>query len=203
MMELTYFFGYGSLMFPAGINGRGMKYKYGWYDLVPATLSGYRRGMFTHYFKNYYGILPSPGDTVSGILFRIHSEEDLETLLRNEFASETQRADGLMYEPVDVYDSVGEHRTPNGEKTCRIIALVSPEDRSSLGKTSDSYIGYVYRGISLWGPDFVNSFLSTGGIKPTHVLSGILPLYTGIKCVKKISFRIRDFWRKIWKPFSK
>ena len=41
--EPTYFIGYGSLMYPDGINGRGMKHHYEWKDLIPVEVTGFKR----------------------------------------------------------------------------------------------------------------------------------------------------------------
>lgn len=175
-----YIFGYGSLMYPSGINGRGMDYNYKWKDLCEAVLSDYKRGMFAHYVNNYYGIMKSKGDLVNGVVFEVHTDDDFGRLLINEGASEIYRntKTGLMYEVVDVSDKM----TPSFYK--KVFAFVNTKDKSGCGKVTKSYVRSVYKNIQPWGYNFVDVFLRTGGMKPSSPLSGILPLYGMVRWAK-------------------
>lgn len=161
----TYFFGYGSLMYPSGINPKGMKYKYDWQDLHPAILFDHIRGLYACCINNYYSIVPLDDKFVNGVTFEIHSAEDFEKLLADEGA-------GLMYEVAEVTDKI--HQCFDG----KVFTLVNRKDKIVYGKGPlKSYIRNVYKGIQILGPNFVSMFLETGGIKPSP-RSGILPIYS-------------------------
>jgi len=187
--EPIFFFGYGSLMYPSGINGRGMRHQYKWSDLSSATLYGYKRGMFAYcYGKNYYGIMQSSEDSINGVVFRV-SVDDLETLLVNEGSSEiyrdTQR--GLVYEIVDVTNNISDVHA------CTVLALVNTKDKSYMGQVFNSYVKHVYDGIKLWGPNFVNTFLLTGGEKPKASALNIIPIYQLLKQTKGVFLAFRGY----------
>ena len=72
-LQNFFVFGYGSLMYPSGVNGRGMDYYYDWDSLKLARLKGYKRGMYAgHSIVSYYGILPCEDKehTINGILMK-------------------------------------------------------------------------------------------------------------------------------------
>ena len=156
--KTLYVFGYGSLMYPSGINGRGMSYIYMWKDLSTVLLSGYKRGMSAYYMYNYYGIMESKKDRINGIIFKIHSDIDFENLMISEKSNKTH---GSVYETVDVTNEILPIQHDK-----RIITLVNIKDKSDYGKVANRYLKHVYNGIQPWGSNFVNTFLKTGGIKP-------------------------------------
>jgi cation transport regulator ChaC len=165
MEKMMYIFGYGSLMYPSGINGRGMDYNYTWKDLSVSRLSDYKRGIFAHYINNtYYGIMESKGDMVNGVLFKIHSNIDFERLMIDEKSSETYQ--NTKKEPVYKIVDVTNKITFPKKCSAKIFTLVNTKDKSCYGKITKSYLRHVHGGIQPWGPDFVNNFLKTGGILP-------------------------------------
>ena len=191
-MHRTFFFGYGSLMYPSGINGRGMRYKYDWKDLAPATLFGYKRDMSARlYTHNYYGLVPSKNNRANGIVFEIHTEHDLKELLVNEFAAEVWGHTGreLLYNVENISAKI----EPQFEG--KVLVLVSIEDRSGYGKVAESYVRHVYNGIQPWGEKFVEEFLKTGGLKPKKEKE-IVPSYYIMRRFKDLYLRIRNRgWR--------
>lgn len=155
-----YIFGYGSLMYPSGINGRGMDYIYSWKDLTIATLLGHKRGMFAYCEYNertYYGIMKSKNDTVNGVVFKIHSDTDFENLMLDEQSGKTYEKP--VYEIVKVTGSI----FPN--IFTDVITLVNIKDKSGYGKISEGYAKHVYEGIQPLGASFRADFLKTGGQK--------------------------------------
>lgn len=80
-----YIFGYGSLISPRGINGRGMRHFYQDKDLTEVTLNGYVRGWTGHYFDTtYLGISKGKkGDKVNGVVFEV-AMPDLRFFLNSE-----------------------------------------------------------------------------------------------------------------------
>lgn len=105
-----YIFGYGSLMFPAGVNGRGMNYQYTKNDLNLATLSGWRRGWYARWNKDlYYGILSDKTASVNGVVFKIHSMDDLKALNLSELCDPSGyplNTQPYTYTLTDVTDSI-------------------------------------------------------------------------------------------------
>jgi hypothetical protein len=69
---MTYIFGYGSLLYANGINGRGMKRIYTDDDLIPCILNGYYRAWnAVHNGIRYLGISPNPTSSINGVVFLI------------------------------------------------------------------------------------------------------------------------------------
>lgn len=172
----TFFFGYGSLMYPGGINGRGMKYIYDWSDLFWSELLGYKRGMFAHLINNYYGIMKSNGSVINGIVFEIHSDHDLERLLINEGAHKSSPyvRKEFVYEVKEVSNLI----VPNFDG--KVLTLVNTTDKSYAGRATKSYVKHVYDGIQPWGQGFMDKFLETGGLKPEKE-SGFVPVIKYLK----------------------
>ena len=85
-----YIFGYGSLCYPDGINGRGLIHQYKWEDLKPSYLDGYKRGWYAVYKDRYlfYGIIPFPSQYLNGVLIPIHTKYDLMALNQSELEGE-------------------------------------------------------------------------------------------------------------------
>ncbi len=148
----TFMFGYGSLMYPAGINGRGMPHRYIVDDLIKATLRGYKRGYYAPYFSNlYYGIKESFNDRVNGVIFQLFTEHDLEALNDSEQV-------GIVYELVDVTDlMIVDGCLP---KDAVILTNVSMPRDVTKSRVSSWYARTVKTGIiKLWGVEYWNEFL--------------------------------------------
>jgi len=68
---MTYIFGYGSLLFTPGINGRTRK-SYDDCDLTEAWLFGYRRDWNAVWHgSRYLGLSPDKSSTVNGVIFHL------------------------------------------------------------------------------------------------------------------------------------
>ena len=119
MFKPTYFFGYGSLLIPMGINGRGMAYYYKMKDLAPAALTGYKRSMCAFFQgRNFYGLMEDDEEvktpsTCNGIVFKIHDWYDYRALLGNEGATSAYRK-YRTYWPINVTDKITGWEVPEG-----------------------------------------------------------------------------------------
>jgi len=186
-----YMFGYGSLMYPSGMSGRGLSHKYTWENLSTATLFGYKRGMFANYHGLlYYGMMESPDAIVEGVLVPIFSKADFEALLINEGAHDKYEntPSGKMYDIKDVTKLVcGYNYTlPN---TVPVYALVNKVDKSEGGRITPWYVANVWGGILPWGYPFIDRLQHTGIIKPSNLYMKIGCLYNATKFIRKIRRR--------------
>lgn len=162
--EKCLFFGYGSLMFPKGINDRGLSTKYSREDIHAATILGFKRGMSAEWVINprmthtYYGIHEDLDKEVFGVLFMLHSKTDLITLLEDEYASPVID-DDPMYRLFDVSDKFGSMDTGVLPK----LTLVCKGRKNKPETYAPNYVEFVYVNM----PDrYRKDFLRTGGIKP-------------------------------------
>jgi len=74
----NYVFGYGSLVGPSGINGRGMRKFYRNKDLTETYLHGYERHLLAGNPMseiNYYGVNESKGSKINGVVFEINDQD--------------------------------------------------------------------------------------------------------------------------------
>lgn len=165
LFKPTYFFGYGSLMYPSGLDGRGIRHRYTWEDLVVARLADYERGMSAFFSgRNFYGLLPKKGSHLNGVVFRIPDWYSYRSLLGVEGATSSY-GKHRTYIPVDVTGKItawGSWKVPKG---FRVMTLVCPSDKTGLGKVTPWYAYGVWAGIQHWGEEFVAEFLKTGGLK--------------------------------------
>ncbi len=163
MFKPTYFFGYGSLIAPDGINYRGMRARYKREDLHPCILNGFERSMCGFFRpRNFYGLLKNKKAHCNGVVFKIRDWYDYRTLLFSEGAVSSYRKD-RSYWPVDVTHLILGWKVPKGH---RVITLVCRQDKSNLGKVESSYIRRCYKAAGIWGKDFRIDFLDTGGVSP-------------------------------------
>lgn len=186
---IAYVFGYGSLMYPSGINGRGLWHKYTWEDLSPTKITGYKRGLFASFAHlNFYGLMADPSKTTNGVLLPIFSKRDLNVLWINEGATKQYS----MYKVKEVgKDTQFTHRFLKAYNV-PVFTLTNVIDKSSKGITPPWYIANVWRGIKPWGPGFRSQFINTGGVKPN--------------CVTKMASSIYDLCkpaRYIWRNLLK
>jgi hypothetical protein len=161
MFKPTYFFGYGSLIAPTGINYRGMSKRYKREDLHPCVLKDFKRSM-CGFFKprNFYGLLKKNKAYCNGVVFKIHDWYDYRTLLGTEGAVSRYREE-RAYWPIDVTRLIIGWKVPKGH---RVITLVCKQDKSNLGKVERGYIIRCYKAAGLWGKEFRDDFLETGGV---------------------------------------
>ena len=157
----TFFIGYGSLMYPSGINGRGMKYVYKWEDLIPVVLKGFRRS-FCALFKElaFYGVYRHKGSELNAVAFEIDTIYDYTMLLLDEGAHPVYKKP--MYDIVNVRDSIEGFDFPEG---ARVMILETRDVDEKNGYIPEYYIQRTWDGIQNWGEEFVQKFLATGGRK--------------------------------------
>ncbi len=161
-------FGYGSLMYPWGINGRRMIHNYEWVDLQTATLSNFERGMFAGFDRySFYGIIPNGNHNMNGVVFKIDTKRDLHNFLMSEGAAQEQKGwfpgGKLTYNLKDVTHRISDVRLPRG---ATVYTLVCDRDESAGRPVRPGYRRNVWRGIEHWGSDFRREFLLTGGLQP-------------------------------------
>jgi hypothetical protein len=172
-----YVFGYGSLMYPNGINGRGMKHSYGWADLNIGTLEGYRRGMYSGYAGLlYYGLRIDPAEKVIGVLVPMYSKQDFAILIDNEGASNYYKPP--MYNITNVSHLIH----PNLFSKNGTFALTNT--RVVNGRTPPWYVAHVWEGIQHWGDSIILDMKETGIIKPTPLQMKTARMYDLIKRVR-------------------
>lgn len=169
---IAYVFGYGSLMYPSGINGRGMRHKYIWKDLSSAKIKGYRRGLFAAYaYQTFYGLMADSVKTTSGVLLPIFSRRDLNALWKNEGATKQCS----MYRVKEV--SVSIFSIPHTVHKVPVYTLTNIKDRSNEGITPPWYVANVWKGIEPWGEEFRSQFVNTGGVKPGYAAKAVSSVY--------------------------
>ena len=183
-----YIFGYGSLMYPSGINGRGLAHKYIWEDLYTATLCGYKRGMFANYAGLlYYGIMKSSNAVVEGVLVPIFSKADFEALLINECAHDKYKntSSGKIYEITDVTKLICRYNYL-AQIVVPIHTLVNEADRSEGGRIPPWYIADVWHGILPLGQIFMEKLRHTGIIQPSNKCMKMRYVYNVLKFTRRI-----------------
>lgn len=207
MKPIAYVFGYGSLMYPNGINERGMRHKYIWEDLSLAEVIGYSRGMFAAYAnRTFYGMMKNNSKVTNGVLMPIFSEKDLNALWMDEGVHKCYQdtKHGPMYKVQEISNDVWITARPINtdfinvrqlvlaeklalpESNIPIFALINTVDKSSEGMTSPWYISHVWKGIKPWGEEFRRRFVNTGGIRPGCVAKVTAPIYNLCKLVRHI-----------------
>jgi len=159
----TYFVGYGSLMYPSGINDRGMKKRYDWPDLIPIKVKGFKRS-FCSVFQNilaYYGVYRDETSEINAIAFEIETRYDYEMLLSSENANKGHSQP--MYDVIDISDVVSGFDFPTN---ARIVILETIKVENKQGSLPYYYVSGVWEGIQHWGEEFCQTFLETGGLSP-------------------------------------
>lgn len=148
-LKTVWIFGYGSLIYPDGINGRGMKYHYNDNDLKEVILRGYKREWNALAFRTrYLGIVKSQFHWVNGVIFQIHSQEDLEALKRSEMA-------GVVYDFVDVTENV--EPKPNNS----IILTCVTINPTREGHVAPYYKDIIEYALKVRGKKFEDAFRRT------------------------------------------
>jgi len=158
----TFFFGYGSLMYPSGINGRGMRKDYKKTDLQTAQLKGFARGLFARSFNMclYYGIKEDPTSVINGVIFEVQDNYDYTRLMISEGAH-VSFGEYSVYKLADVTDRISAVNLPPDSK----VFVVVPVTVTEVGFLPVEYVYRVWEGIQFWGKAFVKEFLATGGRK--------------------------------------
>lgn len=158
-------FGYGSLMYPSGINGRGMSHNYDINDLNEAILKGFKRDLSIYFLGTFfYGIYKDAGSTVNGMIFQV-SIDDLIMLSKSERAS-PESATGV-YNLYDVTDNIISDHSFDA-----ILSFVGDvcdtsitiDNKLTYGSTK-RYVSDVSRNIRKFVSEkFMEQFKKTGGI---------------------------------------
>jgi hypothetical protein len=155
----TFFFGYGSLMYPEGINGRGMIHRYGWEDLSIARLKGFERSLCAHANRVlYYGLRKEKNTLINGTVFEVFDDYDYTRLMISEGAHPAF-GQSMVYKSVDVTDKIFNFDILEDMKVFAVIPIY-PTDK---GIIPVHYVADVWFGIEKWGKDFQNEFARTGG----------------------------------------
>lgn len=162
--EPVFFFGYGSLLKAAGINGRGMRHVYQDKELIPARLHGYKRNMSAFFARrNFYGLLPDKDSFVNGVVFPIATKSDYRALLVNEGAVKAY-GKAQVYWTTRVTSNMEYLTDFTLPKGWRAMTLVCKRDKSEWGQISPWYVQRCDEYAQFWGEDFHSEFLNTGGL---------------------------------------
>jgi len=150
MANLIYIFGYGSLIYADGINGRGLEKTYAENDLVVTRLKGYRRewNALDADGWTYLGLAEDPDSGVNGVLF------PLETDMTDIRDFDTSEAVHTLYELVDVTDLVEDY--PGS-----IVLTDITKHPKYGGKIDPDYQAMLAAGFAVRGPAFQEEFLRT------------------------------------------
>jgi hypothetical protein len=158
---MLYIFGYGSLLYAPGINGR-MQRVYKESDLTEAWLYGYRREWNAVWSDNgvrYLGLRPMSQGFVNGVLFPL-DEDDFE-----DFATSEGSGRGMihpMYRFIDVRTQIGVFEESN--------LVLSPADRvltcvtvnpTTDGEIAVQYVNIIKEALQVRGPAFAAEFWKT------------------------------------------
>ena len=155
----TFFFGYGSLMYPMGINGRGMIHRYEWKDLNTARLKGFERSLCARADRRlYYGLREEKDVLINGTVFEVFDDYDYTHLMISEGAHPAFGA-SMVYKSVDVTKKIYNFDIIEDMKVFAVIPIF-PTDK---GIIPPHYVADVWFGIEKWGKDFQSEFAKTGG----------------------------------------
>lgn len=157
------FFGYGSLMYAKGINGRGMRHIYTDDELIPYKISGLRRSMSAEVSvlgskARFYSVYPVNDDQVFGMLFKMYTYNDLIALLTSEKAQPVYKKG--VYKLCDITDYCDKNNN------LRIFTLICKELKDNPAIYYPGYVSKVYNSIPV---EFRNVFVQTGGVYPDKV----------------------------------
>ena len=166
--EKCMFFGYGSLMYYHGINGRGMLHTYRSNDeLFPVLVKGLKRSMSAEAVVNIHGTLArfysvdiNKNSKVFGMLFDVHTLHDLQALLTNEGARPIYNNGHYhLYDISDCFD-----KRYCGDLPKLTLVCSEKEDRPDL--YYPGYVDLVYNNLSI---KYRRAFLETEGVYPSDV----------------------------------
>ena len=166
--EECLFFGYGSLMYHFGINGRGLLHKYRSNDeLIPTVAKGLKRSMSAEVPVNHYGDLARfysvskcKESSVFGMLFKIHSAYDIRALLLNEGARPVYKL-GCYH----LFDITSQIKMAEGN-AMKVFTLICNELPDKPDIYYPGYVERVYNGIPT---KYRKEFLKTGGVYSSDV----------------------------------
>lgn len=158
---MLYIFGYGSLLYPPGINGRTPQ-SYDADQLHEAWLFGYRREWSATWNRNsvtYLGIVPDSNSKVNGVIFQLE-EQYFQKFAVTE-ASEEGNPDP-MYNFVDVRTQIGLELESDLVLTPqdRILTCVTAKPNFN-GVILKYYVDIIHKALQHRGLGFKNEFMKT------------------------------------------
>ena len=165
----VFVFGYGSLMFPEGMNGRNMDYVYGEADIVPAKLSSYSRGIYAAWdYDLFYGIIKDDSSYLNGTIAPVYTSHDFQSLNISEKVAPGGHdiTPPGNYAVRDVSELVTlQDGTPFKEKypdgVCYSYVILKRNLHAEKHGETGWYEPYVDEGIKYHGDEFVEEFLKT------------------------------------------
>lgn len=143
-------FGYGSLMFPEGINGRGLFKHYEDKDLRLAVLPDYKRSLCARGQKPYFGIEHSPGsgNSVRGVTFEI-DRSDWYAFWNSECGDAV-----YDYIPVIVFCDCG--------SVLEAITCVPKDPKPAHRSQNQRYVDFCIQGVlNSWGWSEMEKFIAS------------------------------------------
>jgi cation transport regulator ChaC len=150
MANTVYIFGYGSLIYAEGINGRGLVKTYTEQDLIVTRLKGYRRewNALDADGWTYLGLAEDPESTVNGILFPLETDrKDIRNF-------DTSEAIHTLYDLVDVTDLV------EADPDALVLTDVTKHPQYG-GKIDPDYWAMLNTGFKIRGAAFQAEFQRT------------------------------------------
>jgi len=162
----VYVFGYGSLLYAEGWRGRNMPHPPQKKDLIEGTLNNFERGPWGLYSTiNFYGVIPTKGKKVNGVITKIGTLKNWANLMNTEVVAGLHRY--ANYRVVDVTNNItGWKKKPKGIKIHCVVNR--PINRTLLhnSKPYHKYYNHVWEGIQKERTSkFNKEFLKLGGFK--------------------------------------
>jgi hypothetical protein len=156
---MLYIFGYGSLLFPLGINGRGLSRVYEDKDLIDAWITGYRREWNACWNERFLGLVQDHARLVNGVIFPLN-DKDFSRFASSEGSSLSNP--NPVYKFVDIRIQLGIDPeadvvlTPND----KVLACVTNKP-SYEGKVSERYLNLIKLAAHSRGGSFESEFWAT------------------------------------------
>ncbi|TET59668.1 MAG: hypothetical protein E3J47_08270 [Candidatus Stahlbacteria bacterium] len=158
----VYVFGYGSLLYPEGWEGRNMREVHR--DLVPTNLNNFERGPFGLYgFANFYGVIRTKGRYLNGVVTHIKHPSDYFYLMLSEFVVGLHR-----YANYRVVDVTNEIEIDLSKRAVVHTVANRPINRIKMltsVPSSGYYNSVMYNIKGFHTEKFVDEFFKTGGFK--------------------------------------
>lgn len=156
---MLYVFGYGSLIYPDGINGRGMQHVYTEDDLRPVRLYGYQRCWNAAYGDLLFlGCRHEKDATMNGVIFPV-DQSDFPAFTSSEMSSPSCRYP--LYTFVNVTNRVSVILS-----TDDIILCCVTKSPAVQGTIRPYYLRYIADGLEHRGSEFTKEFCRTTEAPP-------------------------------------
>ena len=157
----TFIFGYGSLIYPEGINSRGLSRVYIESDLKDAFLSSFKRSWEVMFEDTLYlGVTLADRQGTNGVIFEV-SKDDMLPLIESENANGADRS----YDVIEVTTLISSwYPLPNDAKVFTFVShdpIVSMDYLAAMDAVSLHYIDSIVFGLDERGETFKKDFLKT------------------------------------------